>query len=211
MSPLNLSYTFHFFASLGCISNLPSSLPIFFSAMSNQIFNSSTEFFIEILVFFISKNSILFFFKLVQSFFIVSFPAHVLNVVFTLNSLNFVSWYSANSAGLILLSVVSLSKWTGIFISLFFVYFLLLAHGPWNFLKENSLELGLKEMIGFAFDRYVAASLDVINYWSRTTLNNMHGLRFFYHECGVDSGCKLRETVFGFKYSGPCGTINFPC
>lgn len=57
--------------------------------MSNQLFNSSTELFIEILVFFIFENSILFFFKLVQSFFIVSFPAHVLIVVFALNSLLF--------------------------------------------------------------------------------------------------------------------------
>lgn len=77
--------------SLGCSSNLLSSLSIFLSVVSNQLFNSSTEFFIEILVVFISENSILFFFKLVQSFFMVSFPARVLNVVFTLNSLNFIS------------------------------------------------------------------------------------------------------------------------
>lgn len=102
MSPLNLPYTFHVFVSLGCISNLPSSLPIFLSAMSNQLFNSSTEFFIEILVFFISENSILFFFKLVQSFFIVSFHAHVLNVVFTLNSLLFLLTMNRNLYFLVL-------------------------------------------------------------------------------------------------------------
>lgn len=43
---LNLSHTLPFIVALGYISNLPSSLPIFPSAMSNQIFNSSTEFFI---------------------------------------------------------------------------------------------------------------------------------------------------------------------